>query len=107
MIKAALIFGIVSLVPLLTSLMRFKITDSDNEAQVIIKKSMKQTQFGIALIFALTALILLLLSIVIHDSNVANGVTVTLYVVALIGSIVYAVIRQISLQKLINKVVKK
>ncbi|MGL4662419.1 MAG: hypothetical protein ACRCV7_01890 [Culicoidibacterales bacterium] len=107
MIKAAFIFGIVSLVPLLTSFMRFKITDSDNEAQVIIKKSMKQTQFGIAVIFALAAIVLLLLSVVIHDNTVANGVTVTLYIVALIGSIAYAVIRQITLQKLINKVVKK
>lgn len=107
MIKAALIFGVVALVPFLMSQFRFKIKQSDTEIQVVIKKSMKKTQFVIAALFGGTALIFLVLSFIIHDVNVANMIMITLYILALFASVGYAVIRQITLQKHIREYLKK
>lgn len=107
MLKAALIFGVVALVPLFMAQFRFKISQSDSEIQVIIKKSMKQTQFVIAGIFGSTALLFALLSFVITDQTTANVLMLTVYIVALLSSIGYAVIRQIKLQKYIRDFLKK
>lgn len=107
MIKAAIIFGIVALVPLAMAFLRFNIQETDNEAQVMIKQSMKQTQIVIACIFLVTGLILLSLSFFIQDMTLANGITVALYVVALVSSVGYAVLRQIQLQKRIRELFKK
>lgn len=107
MLKTAFIFGIVSLIPLLTSLFRFKVKESDNEAQVIIKKNMQQTQRIIAFIFAGAAIVLCILSVFIQEVKIADMVTLILYVGTLIASIGYAIIRQIQLQKTIRKLFKK
>lgn len=103
MIKAAIIFGVVSLVPLITALTRFKAKADDNEMQKAIKMNMKHTQFGIATLFLIAALLLFILSFVFQDGAIATGVMTGIYIVALVSSIGYAVFRQMKLQKYLRE----
>lgn len=107
MINTAIIFGIVAFVPLLMSLTRFKVLETDNAAQKLIKNSMKKTQLVIALIFLITALIFLVLNFLITDTNTIKIVTITLYVISLVGSVAYAIVSQMKLQKEVQKIVNE
>lgn len=107
MLKIALTFVIVGMLPLFLSTMRFKITENDTQEQKIIKENMRKTQLVIAGVFFIGAAILAGLTFIAIDQAVANIIVLCIYATVLVGTITYAIIRQIALQKVIRQMMKK
>lgn len=107
MLKIALIFIAIGMFPLFLSKMRFKITENDTPEQKIIKENIKKTQLVIATVFFIGAVVLGISNFIVTDQSSANAVLLVVYAIVVVGTIAFALIRQVALQKVIRQMMKK
>lgn len=107
MLKIALTFVLVGMLPLFLSTMRFKTSENDTPEQKVIKENMRKTQLIIAAVFFSAAAVLSILSFFAIDKAVADIIILCIYSVVVFGTVAYAIIRQIALQKAVRQMMKK